>query len=149
MTPLASSAPPGASPWTLAGLVHERLSSLAARYEAAAEHLDALAARLAELARADGWAGPGSRAFTAWVQRHGQDTRGKAEQCREVADLVRQTASMLGQRIQDVESVLDLGGPLTGALTAVLGPVALGAVLGSGLGSGMNVGMGAGLGAST
>ena len=44
MTPLASSAPPGASPWTLAGLVHERLSSLAARYEAAAEHLDALAA---------------------------------------------------------------------------------------------------------
>ncbi|MDN5630763.1 hypothetical protein [Kocuria sp.] len=137
MTPLARSAPPGASPWALSGLVHERLHGLAARYDAAAEHLEALASRCAELARAEGWTGPGSRAFAARAQRHAQDTRGQAEQCREVAELVRQTASMLGQRVQEVESVLELGGPLTGALTAVLGPVALGVGWGAGPGPGL------------
>lgn len=137
--PTANSVPPGASPWALACLVTERLNVLATRYDDAAGHLDALASRFAELSRTEGWTGPGSRAFAARAQRHGEDTRGEAQRCREVAELVRQTATQLGQRVQDVERLLDLGGPLTGALAEVLGPLALGTGLGAGTGAGLGV----------
>ncbi|RKQ34881.1 hypothetical protein [Kocuria tytonis] len=123
MAPTAGAAAHGMHPGIASALVHEHLTALARRCDAAAEHLNTLRGTVGGLGQAHGgWTGPGARSFRARVERHEHDLGEDVERCRELARSVRWAADALAERIGASETAADLGGPLLAVLAAVVGP---------------------------
>lgn len=98
----------GPSPAGVAGLVHDRIVTLAGSYERAADELWALAAEL-PAAEAPEWKGSAARAYRVRLDALTADLRSVAHGYHHVAAELRAGAAGLSAQIGAVEQFLDLG----------------------------------------
>lgn len=102
-----SSETAGPSPTGVAGLVYERIVSLAADYERAGDQLAASAAELGS-GRAPEWRGRAADAYRGQLDRLMSDLRDTGDSYRNVATELRVAAAGLSAQIGAAEQFLDL-----------------------------------------
>ena len=99
----------GPSPTGVAGIVYERIVTLALGYERAGDQLAALAAQLGA-ARAPEWHGRAAETYVAQLDLLISEVRGVGDSYRNVAAELRVAAMGLSAQIGAAEQFLDLGG---------------------------------------